>query len=885
MPEPSYWPNAINEEVRQHLDDRYAELRASGTPHEEAVRLALEELDGASPRDLAPPPLVDSTAVGAPKQNLLRDLGKDARFAIRMIRKNPGFAAVVVLTLALGIGANTALFSVVNGVLLRPLPFPHPEQLVALHESKANFESGSIPYPNFRDWQRMNHTFTAMAIMRSAGFTLTGRGEAEQVRAGLVTADLFRLLGVQPLAGRTFAPGEDEIGAAPVVLVGEGFWKRKLGGSPAAVGDSLALDGRNFTVIGIIPASFDLQQASFRPSDIYVPIGQWGNTALTLRSAGLGLHGVGRLKPGVSIEQARADMAIVGQNLSAAYPDANKGVGTTMVPLDEEVTGRVRPYLLTLVGAVAFVLLIACANVSSLSLARAVSRRREFAVRVALGANPARIVRQLVTESVVLALVGGALGLLAATWGTRAALAALPAAIPRASEVGLDPVVVGFTVGVSVLAGVLFGLAPAWRAARPDLHDTLKEGGRGTGSGRHRAQAVFVVAETALAVILLVGAGLMVRTLARLWNVNPGFRAENVLTFGVNLPSKRAASVEAIRAAERQLHDAIAHAPGVAAASLSWGSFPMNGDDEDVFWLEGQPKPASMSEMLWSLRYIVEPDYLAAMGIPLQRGRFFSPQDDEHAPAVVVVDDVFARKFFPDQDPIGRRLNLGDNEQPVIVGVVGHVVQYGLDNDETQSVRAQMYRPFMQMPDGAVKLTPAGMTVVVRSAGSFEDVLGAVRQSTARLAPDRVIYGAETMQEIIGRTLAARRFTMALFAVFALAALVLASLGIYGVLSHLVLQRTQEIGVRLALGATPSNVATLVIGEGLGLAGAGVAVGVGGALLLTRLMVGLLFRVSPMDPPTFLVVAGLLMVVALAACWLPARRATHADPLVALRSE
>jgi len=878
------WPTRINEEVRQHLDDRYAELRAGGASHEEAERLVMAELDASSERELASPPPADRVEAGAPKQSIWSDCVKDVRFAFRMITKNPAFATIVILTLALGIGANTALFSVVNGVLLRPLPFPHPEELVALHESKMNFPSGSIPYPNFRDWQRMNHTFSAMAIMRTAGFTLTGRGEAEQIRAGLVTSDLFRLLGVQPLAGRTFNPGEDEIGAAPLVLVSEGFWRRKLDGSPAAVGQALALDGRNFTIVGIIPATFDLQQASFRTSDIYVPIGQWGNTALTIRSAGLGLHGVGRLKPGVSIEQARADMAIVTQNLSAAYPDANKGVGTTMVPLDQAVTGQVRPYLLALVGAVAFVLLIACANVSSLSLARAVSRRREFAVRVALGANQARIVRQLVTESVVLALAGGALGLLAAMWGTRAALAALPAAIPRASEVGVDPYVVAFTVAVSVLAGVLFGLAPAWRAARPDLNDTLKEGGRGTGAGRHRAQAAFVIAETALAVMLLVGAGLMVRTLARLWNVNPGFRAENALMFGVTLPSARGLSADAIRAAERQLHDSISGAPGVAAASLSWGAFPLSGDDEDVFWLDGQPKPSSMNDMLWSLRYIVEPDYLAAMGIPLQRGRFFSPQDDEHAPRVAVIDDVFARKFFPDQDPIGRKLNTGDG-QLQIVGIVGHVIQWGLDSDDAQSVRAQMYRPFMQISDAAIKLTPSGMTAVVRSAGPLEDVLGAVRQSTARLFADRVIYGAETMQEIIGRSLAARRFTMTLFAVFALAALVLASIGIYGVLSHLVLQRTHEIGVRLALGARPSSVAKLVIGEGLGLASAGVAVGVVGALLLTRLMAGLLFRVSPMDPPTFLVVSALLMVVALGACWLPARRATRADPLIALRTE
>jgi predicted permease len=444
--------------------------------------------------------------------------------------------------------------------------------------------------------------------------------------------------------------------------------------------------------------------------------------------------------------------------------------------------------------------------------------------------------------------------------------------------------VVTFTVVVSILAGVLFGLAPAWRAARPDLHDTLKDGGRGTGSGRHRAQAAFVVAETALAVMLLVGAGLMLRTLARLWNVNPGFRPANVLTFGVNLPSARGRTVEAIRAAERQMHDAVASTPGVAAASLSWGAFPMSGDDEEVFWLDGQPKPASMNDMLWSLRYIVEPDYLSAMGIPLQRGRFFSPQDDEHGPRVAVIDDVFARKFFPDQDPIGRKLNIAGG-QLQIVGIVGHVIQSGLDSDDAQSVRAQLYRPFMQMSDEAMKLTPMGITAVVRSSGPLDDVLGAIRQTTARVSSDRVIYGEETMHEIIGRSLAARRFTMTLFGVFALAALVLASIGIYGVLSHLVLQRTHEIGVRLALGAQPLTVAKLVIGEGLGLAAGGVAVGLGGALLLTRLMAGLLFRVSPMDPPTFAGVAALLMTVALAACWLPARRATRADPLIALRTE
>jgi predicted permease len=878
------WPDTLNEEVRQHLDDRYHELRAGGTPHDEAKRLVMRELEGASACDLAAPPPIDRVEVGGHTQSIPRDLVKDVRFAFRMIRKTPGFALVVVLTLALGIGANTALFSVVNGVLLSPLPYPHPDELVALHESKMNFLSGSISYPNFRDWQRNNHTFAAMAVMRRSGFTLTGRGDAEQIRAELVTSDFFRILGVRPLAGRTFATGEDEIGAAPLVLVSEGFWTRKLDASPAAVGQSLTLDGRDYSIVGIIPAAFDLPLPGFRVTDVYVPIGQWSNTSLNIRTAGLGIHGVGRLKAGVSIEQARADMATVTRNLAVAYPEANKGVGTTMVPLTDAVVGSVRPFLLVLVGAVAFVLLIACANVSNVSLARAISRRREFAVRVALGASSARVVRQLVTESVVLALAGGALGLLAATWGTRAALAALPAALPRASEVHLDPRVVIFTVGVSILAGVLFGLAPAWRAARPDIHETLKEGGRGSGGGRHRTQAAFVIVETALAVVLLVGAGLMVRTLVRLWNVNPGFRVDNILTFGVNLPAARGRSLDAIRAADRQLHDAIASTPGVAAASLSWGAFPMSGDDEDVFWLDGQPKPESMNDMLWSLRYIVEPDYLSAMGIPLQRGRFFSAQDDEHGPRVAVIDEVFARKFFPNQDPIGRKVNIDDGALQ-IVGIIGHVYQWGLDHDDTQTVRAQLYRPFMQMADSAMKATPAGMSVVVHSRAAMTDLLANIRQSTARLGGDCVIYGAETMEEIIARSLAARRFTMALFGVFALAALALASIGIYGVLSHLVAQRTHEIGVRMALGAQPASVAKLVIGEGLALALIGVGLGVVAAFGLTRLMASLLYGVSPVDPPTFAAVGLLLVVVALAACWVPARRATRADPLIALRSD
>src|SRR6266849_3037262 len=448
---------------------------------------------------------------------------QDLRYGARMLRKNPGFTVVAVLTLALGIGANSAIFSVVNGVLLNPLPYPHAEQLVTLHESKPNFEFGSISYPNFRDWQRDNHTFSSMAIARRFAFSLTGLGEAEQVHARFVSSDFFSTVGVNPVLGRDFAPGEDEIGAAPIALISAGFWNRKFGSSPDVLGKSLTLDGRNYTVVGVVPANFDLFLRRFQVAEIYVPIGQWNNPMLPKRGVGLGVHGIGRLKPGVSIEQARADMSEVSRNLAAAFPDDNKGVGASLIPLRQDMLGDVQPILLVLFAAVAFVLLIACVNVANLLLARSTGRSREFAIRTALGAGPGRILRQLLAESILLALAGGSLGLMLAAWGTQAALKHLPADLPRAAGIGLDARVLIFTADVSLLAGMLFGLAPALKTRAPELHKTLKEGGRGTSNTRHRTQSVFVVVEMAMTLVLLIGAGLMIRTMAHLWTVNSGF--------------------------------------------------------------------------------------------------------------------------------------------------------------------------------------------------------------------------------------------------------------------------------------------------------------------------------------------------------------------------
>jgi len=811
----------------------------------------------------------------------------DIRYALRQLRRSPGFAVVAVITLALGIGANTVIFSVVNGVLLSPLPFPQPDQLVTLHENKPNFEGGSLSFTNFRDWQKDNHTFSSMALSRKYAFSLTGIGEAEQVNAVLVSADFFRVLGVNPILGRTFVKGEDEVGAGPTALISAGLWRRKFSSAPDILSKTTTLDARNYTIIGVIPATLHLDIPGFQDADVYAPIGQWGNPLLLQRGAGLGFHGLGRLKPGVTIEQARADMETVTRNLAAAFPDADKGITAKLVPLKRQMVGDVQSFLTVLLAAVGFVLLIACANVGNLLLARATGRTREFALRATLGASRTRIVRQLLTESILLALAGGIFGVLLAAWGTRAALGVLPAALPRAEEVGLNLNVLIFTAGVSLLAGVLFGLAPALKTSEPDLQEKLKHGGRGVSGARHRTQDIFVVAEMALAVVLLIGAGLTIRSLAGLWRIDPGFNPHNVLTLGLSLPpSMMHARPEAIRAAFREFDAKVASLPGVHQVSQSWGAIPFSSDDEQLFWLEGQAKPANDNDMNWAIDYIVEPDYLRAMETPLQRGRFFTAQDNENAPLVVVVDEMFAQKYFPHKDPIGKRIHLKWSDQLAeIVGVVGHAKQWGLDSDEQQPLRSELYIPCMQMPDEFIALTPSGSSVVVRSDEASAGLADAIRRISEQMSSQQVIFAPQTMDSLISQSLASRQFSMILLVVFAALALVLASVGIYGVISYVVAQRGHEIGLRMALGARPLDILRLILGGGGRLAAAGVVAGIAAALGLTRLMASLLYGVSAADPVTFATVAILLTLVALAACYVPARRASKVDPAVALRCE
>ncbi len=812
----------------------------------------------------------------------MQTLLQDIRGGIRFLWKNPGFTAVAVLTLSLGVGANTSLFSVVNGVLLNPLPYPQPEQLTAIYQKTPTFEHSSIAYLNFLDWQKDNRTFESIAAYRNDDFNLSGMGEAERLRGDMISASFFPLLGVKPVIGRTFTLEEDRVGGDPVVVVSEGFWKREFGSSPEILGRILTLNGTARTIVGVIPSSFHLD----RNNDVYIPIGQWADPTFRDRRVSMGMFGIGRLKPDVTIEQARADMDGIARNLEAAYPEADAKVGITLISLKKDMVGDIQPFLLVLLGAVGFVLLIACANVANLLLARATGRTREFAIRLALGASRWRVIRQLLTESVLLGILGGGLGLILAAWGTQAILNVLPEALPRSQEIGVDTRVLLFTLAVSVLAGIVFGLAPALKTLQSDLQETLKEGGRGSSGARHRAQRIFVVVEMALALVLLVGAGLMIRSLSMLWSVNPGFNPHNVLTFNVALPPTLVASPTGIRPALRAIHDGVKAIPGIEAASIEGGSLPMMGDSELPFWREGQPKPASDGDMSWALMYLVEADHLKAMGIPLLRGRFISAQDDIHTPPVIAIDESLARKYFPNEDPIGKRVNLGIvGTQPEIVGIVGHVRHWGLDTDASNAIQAQMYIPFMQIPDQFMPLVATSVQVALRSEGAPLSLVGGIRNAMSQINSQQVVYGVETMDDAISDSLAARRFSMILLGLFAALALLLSSVGIYGVIAYLVGQRTQEIGIRMALGAQQEDVLRMVLGEGATMAIAGIAIGLAAAYGLTREMTKMLYGVSATDPLTFAGVSVLLVGVALLACYIPARRATRVDPMVALRYE
>jgi len=871
---------AIFEELAQYLDDHYAELLAGGVAEVEAYRKTLTELSGSEllmselrrmERQFPHEPIISGTNR---RINMVADLWQDLRFGARMLFKNPGFALIAVITLALGIGANTALFSVVNAVLLRPLPYRDPDRLAIFWEQAGGMRA-SLAYLDFVDLHTRNKVFEKLTGYRRDSFNLTGAGAAERLIGRMVSAEFFATFGKAPARGRDFTADDDAPGATPTAILSHAYWQRRFGGDEKLIGGQITLNDRSFTVIGVAAADFQFGAGT----DVFVPLGLYAN-GYQDRGSHPGIFAVGRLKPNVSEAQARADLNAILAALGEQFPDSNKDRSAQLEMLYDNTVQDVRPTLYILLGAVGFVLLIACANVANLSLSRAAARRKELALRAALGAARWRIARQLLAESMLLSVSGGALGALLAIRGTSAMISFVPEGIPRLAEAGVDWRVLGFTLALSALTGLLFGLAPAWQAARIDLIETLKEGERGSSGGRARARSLLVVVEVALALALLVGAGLMIRSFRSLQQIEIGFTADHLLTMNLGLAVVPDEAGKA-RVFIDQLEDKLRQTPGVQAAAISNG-LPFAGAIEDSFFLAGEnmadPRAAKMA-----LVYLTSPDYLQTMGIRLLRGRYFTQQDRAGGAHVAVIDETLARKYFPHTDPIGQHLTDLVIENPEIVGVVGHVKHYGLAGEAP--VENQIYLPLAQVPSPQLPMVAGRLNLLLRTAGDPLGAVAAVRGQVQALNANQPVYNARDMEQIVAGSITGQRFSLVLFALFAGLALALAAVGIYGVMSNAVGQRTREIGVRLALGAPPGRVLRLLLNQGLRLTFIGIGAGLLTSLALTRLMQRLLYGVSPTDPLTFVGVALLLTLTALLACWIPARRATKVDPLIALRSE
>jgi len=809
----------------------------------------------------------------------MHTLWQDLLFGMRMLVRQPGFTLVAVVVIALGIGANTAIFSVANTVLLRPLPYQNPDELMMVWETapKIGFPHSDVAPANFIDWRDQNRVFTQIAAFGGASMSLTGRGEPERIVGERVSASLFPLLGVAPALGRVFTVEEDRPEAPNVIVLSHGLWQRRFGSDPGLVGQTLTLNQRSYTVIGIMPADFRFPG---REQEVWLPMSMGPDEA-----TGRGdhyLNVVARLKPGVTRDQAQAEMGAIAARLAQQYPRTNSEQGVTLVPLHEEFAGSIRRPLLILLGVVGFVLLIACANVTNLLLARATARQKELTIRAALGASRWRLMRQLLTESVLLAGLGGVAGMLLAVWGVDWLETLIPENLAQARGIVMDGRVLAFSVAVSLLTGMVFGLLPALQVSRPHLTEALKEGGRGgTGSkGRGRTRGALVIGEIALSLVLLAGAGLMIKSFFRLTSVDPGFQANNALTMRMQLTGAQYSDPAKLRAFYEQMLGQVQSLPGVQAAGVIT-QLPLTVQGLSFsFSLEGQP-PMPVGNMPQSVFRVISQDYFRAIGIPLLRGRSFTPQDTADAQAVVVINRTMAERFWPNREALGQRFKIGfsDGSNPwmTVVGVVGDVRQTSLD----QALKPEMYVPYQQ--DRRFFAIPRDL--VVRTTGDPLGLAAAVRSEIWKLDKDLPLFRVQTMDQILSLAVAGQRFNLLLLTVFGVLALVLASIGIYGVMSYATAQRTHEIGIRVALGARASDVLKLVMGQGLILTVSGIILGLAGAVALTRVMTGLLFEVSATDPLTFTAVALLLTAVSLLACYVPARRAMKVDPMVALRHE
>ena len=865
----------LDDELRGFLDMAAEEKMQQGASREEALRsVRLERGSLEVSREVV------HTAAW---ESIVETSWQDLRFAARMLRKSPGFTSVAILTLALGIGANTAIFSVVQGVLLAPLPYHEPDRLVIVLLNNLRLKSPTyLSYRDFMDWERAAPPFEKMSAFAWRSFDLSSPGNPEHLEGREISSGFLSSLGVQLALGREFSAEEDRNGGAPVAIISNGLWRDRFGGSATALGKSIVLNGVETTVVGVLQPGF---RFGTDYADVYIPIGQRKLVDANDRTA----HDVmciARLKPGVSLSQADAQMNAIQENIDRLNPETEQGLGIKILPAKEPLVGDVRGTLLLLLGAVGVVLLIACANVANLLLARSAERAREFSIRAALGAGRGRIVRQLITESVLLSVLGGVLGLAAAKWGLSAALATLAADLPRGDNIHLNASVLFFAMGLSLGVGTLFGLAPALRSSKADLQPSLKEGGRGSTGRHHRTQSALVVVQIALTLVLLVGAGLLFRTIQHLWKADLGFESQHVLTFQVGLSPSAISTGASVRAAYQQLLDRIRQIPGVQGAEITT-EVPMTHQMNSIpFWVDSH-RPASVAEAPRTLGFITGPDFLQVMHIPLIRGRFINQQDTVNSPLVAVIDTELARTYFPGKDPIGRTITFPQVGDYRIIGVVGHVQhwQVGFSSPFMQN---QSYVSIDQIQDRWMTTIDTWTWVVVRTPLEASMVLPEIRKAVHAAASDQTIYHTRTMPEIVSESMAPQRFPLILLGSFATLALLLASIGIYGVISYSVTQRVHEIGIRLALGAEKRDVFRMVVGQGLTLAFAGLVIGVTAALILTRVLLSftsLLYGVGASDPATLASVSAVLIGVAIVACYFPARRATRVDPIVALRYE
>ena len=851
----------IDEEMRFHIDMRTEENVRAGMPPGEARRAALRRFGNFDS--------VRDRAYEVRGGGMLESLLQDVRYGARVLARNRGFTAVAVLTLALGIGANSAIFSVVNSVLLRPLPFAAPDRLVRVYEKRLKLgrTRNVVSAPDFLDWREQSSVFEAVSAYTGWNAALTSGDEPRQVTGTVASADLFQVLRAAPMLGRVFTAEEDKPGAGRVVVISHRMWKGLFGSDPSVVGKTVRLDGEGYTVVGVMPADFEFPD---RGSELWAPL------ALSAQEPGNRgshyLNVVARLKDGVTLGKAQAEMEAVAARLEQQHP-VNVGHGVNVFPLHDEVVGAVRPALLLLLGVVGFVLLIACANVANLLLARGASRHTEIAIRTALGAARLRVVRQLLTESLLLAFAGGMLGLLLSAWGVDSLVKLIPADMPRVGEIGVDRWVFGFTSLVSVSTGVLFGLLPALQVSKGNLHDALKEGGRSplSGSSRQsRLRGFLVVTEVAAALILLIGAGLLAESFVRLRRVSPGFDPSNVLTMQLSLPPAKYKEPQRQAAFLQQVLQRAEALPGVKAAGAVVG-LPLGGNSASrYFQIEGRP-PRPAGEGLNTNFNLASPNYFRALGVPLKSGRYFDEHDAAGAAEVVVINETMARRFWPDEEPLGKRLRIGENPWRTVVGDV--------KNDELSAeTKPEMFYPLAQSP------LPF-MTLVVRSDADPAALVAAVRGAVREVDKEQPVYDVKTMEQRVAESVSSRRLTALLVGLFAVLAVTLAAIGIYGVISYSVTQRTHEIGVRVALGARGVDVLRLVVGHGMRLVLVGVGLGLAGAFALTRLVSSFFFGVSAADPAVYAGVSLLLLAVALLACLVPARRAAKTDPMVALRYE